>query len=74
MKFQDVKFKDPIFMRIDTKHSYFSNYFIICLPSSFSAVEIIFELCCLPKYNSCLCINFEINLTFICNYHINIYV
>ena len=44
MKFQNVKFKDPIFMRIETKHSYFSNYFIICLPSSFSAVEIIIEL------------------------------
>ena len=35
-EFQDVKFKNPIFkheifVRIDMKHSYFSNYFIICL-------------------------------------------
>ena len=35
VKFQDVKFKDPkfkhkIFVRIDMKHSYFPNYFIIC--------------------------------------------
>ena len=35
VKFQDVKFKDPrfkheIFVRIDMKHSYFSNYFITC--------------------------------------------
>ena len=34
VKFQDVNFKDPkfkleIFVRIDMKHSYFSNYFII---------------------------------------------
>ena len=45
MKFQDVKFKDPKFkhenfVRIDMKHSYFSNYFIICLLSIFR-VEII---------------------------------
>ena len=44
VKFQDVKFKDPkfkheIFMRIDMKHSYFSNYFIICLQTIFSVVE-----------------------------------
>ena len=31
------------------KHSYFSNYFIICLPPIFSVVEIV---CCLPKINS----------------------
>ena len=48
VKFQDVKFKDPkfkheIFVRIDMKHSYFSNYFIICLQSIFSVVEIIIE-------------------------------
>ena len=42
--FKYVKFKDPKFMRIDLKHSYFSNYFIICLPSIFSVVEIIIEL------------------------------
>ena len=45
VKFKDVKFKDPkfqheIFVRIDMKHSYFSNYFII----NFSVVEIIIEL------------------------------
>ena len=33
-----------IFVRIDMKHSYFSNYFIICLQSIFS-VEIMIELC-----------------------------
>ena len=37
-KFQDVKFAVPkckheIFMRIDMNHSFFSNYFIICLQS-----------------------------------------
>ena len=46
VKFQGVKFKDPkfkheIFMRIDMKHSYLSNYFIICLQF---VVEIIIEL------------------------------
>ena len=49
MNFQDVKFKDPkfkhdIFARIDMKHSYFLNYFIIRLQSIFSVVEIIIEL------------------------------
>ena len=39
MKFQDVKFKHEIFVRIDMKHS----YFIICLKSRFSVVEIIIE-------------------------------
>ena len=41
-----MKFKHEIFMRIDIKHSYmyFSNYFIICLLSIFSVVEIIIEL------------------------------
>ena len=43
MKFQDVKFTVPkckheIFMRIDIKHSYFSNDLIICV------AEIIIEL------------------------------
>ena len=33
---KDPKFKHEIFMRIDMKHSYFSNYFIV--------VEIIIEL------------------------------
>ena len=38
VKFQDVKFKYPkfkheMFVRIDMKHSSFSNYFIICLQS-----------------------------------------
>ena len=37
-KFQDVKFAVPkckyeVFMRIDMNHSFFSNYFIICLQS-----------------------------------------
>ena len=40
-KFQDPKFKHENFGRIDMKHSYCSNYFIICLPSIFSVVEII---------------------------------
>ena len=39
------KCKHENFVRIDMKHSYFSNYFIICLPSIFSSVvEIIIEL------------------------------
>ena len=43
VKFKDLKFKHEIFMRIDMKQS-FSNYFIICLQSFFSVVEIIIEL------------------------------
>ena len=34
-----LKCKHEIFVRIDMKHSYFSNYFIICLQSTFSVVE-----------------------------------
>ena len=34
-KFKDLKFKHEIFVRIDMKHSYFSNYFITCLQSIF---------------------------------------
>ena len=44
MKFQDPKLKHEIFVRIDMKHSYFSNYFIIDLQSIVSVVEIIIEL------------------------------
>ena len=49
VKFQDVKFKDTkskheIFVRIDMKHSFFSNYFTMCLQSIFYVVEIIIEL------------------------------
>ena len=44
VKFKDPKFKHEIFVRIDMKHSYFSNYFIFCLQSFFSVVEIIIEL------------------------------
>ena len=33
-----------VFMRIDMKHSYFSIYFIICLPSIFSVIKVIIEL------------------------------
>ena len=44
VKFQDVKFTVPkckheTFVRIDMKHSYFSNYFIVCMQS-------IFFFCC----------------------------
>ena len=56
VKFRDVMFTVPkckheIFMRIDVKHSYFSNYFICLQSNFFSAAEIIIELtvCCLPK-------------------------
>ena len=44
VKFKDPKFKHEIFVRIDMKHSYFSNYLIISLQSNFSVVEIIIEL------------------------------
>ena len=50
VKFKDPKFKHEIFVRIDMKHSYFSNYFMICLQS---VVEIIIELFVL-----CVCIIF----------------
>ena len=39
VKFTVLKCKHEIFVRIDMKHSYFSNYFIICLQSTFSVVE-----------------------------------
>ena len=54
MKFQDPNFKHEIFVRIDMKHSHFSNYFIICLQSIFSIVEIIIELFVVAKINSSL--------------------
>ena len=41
MKFQDVKFKDPKFMKFSLKHSNFSNNFIICLLSIFSVIKVI---------------------------------
>ena len=44
MKFKDLKFNHKIFVRIHMKHSYFSNYFIVCLQSIFSVAEIIIEL------------------------------
>ena len=54
VKFKDPKFKHEIFVRIDMKHSYFSNYFIFCLQSFFSVVEIIIELfVCQKNYGSC---------------------
>ena len=53
-EFNDPKFKNENFVGIDVKHSYFSNYFIICLQSIFSVVETV----CLPTINSCLCITF----------------
>ena len=36
MKFNDPKFKNEIFLRIDMKHSYFSNYLFAI---NFSVVE-----------------------------------
>ena len=51
MKFNDPKFKNQISVRIDIKHSYFSNYFIICLQSIETVV-----VC--QKCNLCLCIIF----------------
>ena len=36
MKFNDPKLKNEIFVRIDMKHSYFSNYLF---PINFSVVE-----------------------------------
>ena len=53
MKFKDPMFKHEIFVRIDMKHSYFSNYFILCLPSIFSVVEIIIELFVVCMHNIC---------------------
>ena len=41
---------------VDMKHAYFSNCFIICLPSFFPITKVIIEL--VVKYNSCLCIIF----------------
>ena len=38
VKFNDLKLKKEIFVRIDMKHSYFSNYLF---PFFFSIVEII---------------------------------
>ena len=39
VKFKDSKFKHEIIVRIDM-NSYFSKYFIICLQSIFSVVEL----------------------------------
>ena len=39
VKFKNLKFKHEIFMRIDMKHSYFSNYFVCN-----NVVEIIIDL------------------------------
>ena len=47
VKFNDPKFKNEIFVKIDMKHSH--------LQSIFSVVE---TFCCLPKINSYLCIIF----------------
>ena len=44
VSFKDLKFKHEIFVKIDMKHSYFSNYFIIFLQSFFSVVEIIIKV------------------------------
>ena len=49
MKFNDTKFKNDIFLRIDMKHSYFSNHLFVI---NFSVVETVV----VPKINSCLCI------------------
>ena len=49
VKFQDVKFKDPKFMKFSLKHSYFSNYFIICLPSIFSVIKVIIIYLIVPN-------------------------
>ena len=51
-----------IFMRIDMKHSYFSNYFITCLPSFFSIIKVIIELLFMFTHNFCSCY-IETNLT-----------
>ena len=51
VKFKDPKFMHEIFVTIDMKHSYLSNYFVICLQSIF-VVEV------KQKNNSCLCIIF----------------
>ena len=48
MKFNDPKFKNEFFLRIDMKHSYFSNYLFAI---NFSVVETV-VVC----QNSCLCI------------------
>ena len=50
MKFNDPKLKNEIFLRIDMKHSYFSNYLFAI---NFSVVETV-VVC--QKINSCLCI------------------
>ena len=49
VKFNDPKLKNEIFVRLDKKHSYFSNYLFAVIVETF---------CCLPKINSCLCIIF----------------
>ena len=49
VKFNDPKFKNEIFLRIDMKHSYFSNF---CLQSIF----LLLKQLLFAKINSCLCI------------------
>ena len=55
VKFKDPNFKHAIFVRIDMKHSYISNYFITCLQS-------IFYCLLFAKIYSCLCIIFVLKL------------
>ena len=55
VKFQDVKFdpkfKHEIFVKIEMKHSYFSNYFITCLQMFVVFAKILFML----MHNFCSC-------------------
>ena len=57
--------EQEVFVSIDMKHSYFSNDFIICLQSIFSAVEIIIELffffCQFTFMHNFVCIIIESN-------------
>ena len=39
-QFNDLKLKNEIFMRIDMKHSYFSNYIIICCNQFFPLLKL----------------------------------
>ena len=59
-KFQDVKFQVRAWNRHEAFILYFSNYFVICLQSIFSVVEIILELFVVCQ-NSCLYINFVLS-------------
>ena len=61
VKFNDPKFKNEIFLRIDMKHSYFSNYLFAI---NFSVVETVVCQKLIHVYTYCMFLLYKVtNLT-----------